>query len=114
MSGSLAMFDATRLASSSHWKTKAFSQPVSPREQKQTNAAVGSSRGGSAGAIRREFITLLGGAAAWPVVGRAQQARMPIIGFLSSRSSNDSALQIAAFRQALSEAGFVEDRNISD
>ena len=63
---------------------------------------------------RRQFRSLLAGAAAWPFTARAQQARMPVIGFLSSRSSNDSALQIAAFRQALSEAGFVEDRNISD
>src|SRR5262245_30624460 len=62
---------------------------------------------------RREFITLLGGVAAWPLAARAQQSGMSLVGFLSSRSPGESAGIVAAFRQGLRETGFVEGQNLA-
>jgi putative ABC transport system substrate-binding protein len=63
---------------------------------------------------RRELIVLLGSTAvSWPVGVRAQQPAMPVIGFLSSRSADDSGRAVAAFRQGMAEAGYVEGRNVA-
>src|SRR5262245_20827553 len=62
---------------------------------------------------RREFITLLGGAATWSVTARAQQQPLPVIGFLHSGSPEPNANRLALFRKGLSEAGYVERQNVA-
>src|SRR6516225_9210884 len=62
---------------------------------------------------RREFIAGLGSAAAWPVVARAQQVALPVVGFVSAGTEDTGSPSVAAFRAGLKETGYVEGQNVS-
>ena len=61
---------------------------------------------------RRAFITLVGGAAAWPLAARAQQSVMPVIGWLGSETREAEDIRVIPFRQTLKEAGYIEGQNL--
>jgi hypothetical protein len=92
--------------------------PVRPRSGRcgfhrrlAVNSAVGSASRRGRNIRRREFIGALGGAAAWPLAARAQQPTVPVIGWMSGRSPEDSAHLLAAVREGLRETGFVESES---
>src|SRR6266436_1852226 len=62
---------------------------------------------------RRKFLATLGGAASWPLAAGAQQPALPVVGYLSARSPEDTAHLVKAFRRGLSEAGFIEGQNVT-
>ena len=107
---------STRMTHLRHWLCTAAMDlmPVRPLSKYSFEALGYRSLELGGGYERREFITLLGSAVAWPFAARAQQATMPVIGFLRSTSlSAVSTPMVTGFRQGLTVAGFTEDQNVA-
>jgi putative ABC transport system substrate-binding protein len=62
---------------------------------------------------RREFITLLGGVAAWPLAARAQQSAIPVVGYLNNGSPESDASRLTGLRRGLNQTGYVEGQNVA-
>jgi hypothetical protein len=90
----------------------AFASTSSPFLNTYLTRYVDASRALGTSMRRREFISVIGGAAAWPVVARAQQPAMPVVGFLDATSAAERTNVVAAFRQGLASGGYVEGRNV--